>query len=369
MNSRERLLAAINKKKPDRLPCQVHGWMTYYLNTYLDKIDQWEAYHRFGFDYVIYNSVKHIFDEKSLANWKMEILESGCDSDGIKKARYAYRTPEGSLYLSQGTNPYTTFDTEHLIKDKKDFELFIKYWPIPIKIDYSCVECDKQRLGDKGIMRTYGINYFYGQISPWQSLCFLMGTENAIMTAMDDPKWVHYALEVMLQKALQVIKMSKGCPIDLIEIGGGAASNTVISPAMFDEFCLPYDKIQVDAIHQIGGKVVYHLCGGMMKMADSVIKTGADGLETMTPKSMGGDCNLAVASQKWGDKLFFVGGFDQNAGFENGTPEDARRLVRECFEATKEHGGYIISPSDHFFHGSPANIQAFVDEVKQCYYN
>ena len=368
MTSRERLLTVLSNETPDRLPCQVHSWMPYYLDTYLGGIDQWQAYEKFGFDFVIYNCVKHVFDERDLANWKTEVLDSFVDSGGVTKTRYEYKTPAGSLYLQQGANEYTVFDTESLIKNKEDFEIFVKYWPVPTGVDYSGIEKDKARLGDKGIMRTLGINYFYGQISPWQCLCVLMGTEPAIMAAMDDPKWVHYALEILLEKALVVIERSKGCPTDLIEIGGGAASNTVISPSMFEEFCLPYDKRQVQAIHDIGGKAVYHLCGGLMKMADMVIESGADVLETMTPESMGGDCDLALASEKWGDKIAFVGGFDQNAGFEHGTPEQARRQVRQCFEATKDHGGYIIAPSDHFFHGDPKNIEAFVDEVKNCKY-
>jgi len=36
MTGRERFLLAINNKKPDRLPCQVHNWMPYYLNRYLN---------------------------------------------------------------------------------------------------------------------------------------------------------------------------------------------------------------------------------------------------------------------------------------------------------------------------------------------
>jgi hypothetical protein len=342
--------------------------MPYYLDHYLGGMDQWQAYEKFGFDYVIYNTVKHFFDDRDLAFWKTDVQKTTCPEPGDQVIDQTITTPKGQLHTVQVQNQYTLFDTEHLIKTKQDFDLFNEYWPVPIEIDYASIEADKRRLGGKGIMRTYGINYFYGQISPWQSLCFLMGTEPAILAAMDEPEWVHYVLEVLLQKALKVIELSRSCPIDLIEIGGGAASNTVISPTMFEEFCLPYDKFQVDAIHEIGGKVVYHLCGGMMKMADLVIETGADGLETMTPKSMGGDCDLALASKKWGNKIFFVGGFDQNAGFENGTPDDTRRLVRECFEATKEQGGYIISPSDHFFHGNPENLEAFVDEAKLCKY-
>ena len=105
-----------------------------------------------------------------------------------------------------------------------------------------------------------------------------------------------------------------------------------------------------------------------MQMLDLVVQTGADGLETMTPPGMGGDCNLQEASRRVGDKLFFIGGFDQNAGFEHGTPQRARELVFECFEATKDHAGYICAPSDHFFHGSPENIKAFADACKECVY-
>jgi hypothetical protein len=105
-----------------------------------------------------------------------------------------------------------------------------------------------------------------------------------------------------------------------------------------------------------------------MPMLDLVVESGADGLETMTPAAMGGDCDLREASRRVGDKLFFIGGFDQNAGFERGTPETARKLVRACFEATLDHAGYILCPSDHFFRGDPACLAAFAEEARQCVY-
>lgn len=163
-------------------------------------------------------------------------------------------------------------------------------------------------------------------------------------------------------------KMWEGTPADMIEIGGGAGSSTVISPKMFREFCLPYDQRQMVLLHDLGLKVVYHLCGGIMPMLELVVETGADGLETMTPPAMGGNCDLREASRRVGDKLFFIGGFDQNAGFENGTPQRARQQVFECFEVTKDHAGYICCPSDHFFHGDPACLKAFADAARECVY-
>jgi hypothetical protein len=196
----------------------------------------------------------------------------------------------------------------------------------------------------------------------------MIGTQEAIMMAIDEPDFVLHALNRILAKTLQVTELWKGSPADMVETGGGAGSNTVISPSMFEKFCLPFDQAQHRAFRDLGIKTVYHLCGGIMHMLELVVRTEADGLETMTPSDMGGDCNLTESSRRVGDKLFFIGGFDQNAGFENGTPESARRMVFECFEATKDNAGYILAPSDHFFSGDPANLQAFADAARECVY-
>jgi uroporphyrinogen decarboxylase len=179
---------------------------------------------------------------------------------------------------------------------------------------------------------------------------------------------LHHILEAIVQKTLRVTEMWQGTPADMVEVGGGAGSSTVISPSFYRKFGLPYDQRQNALFHEVGLKVVNHFCGGLMPMLDLVVESGADGLETMTPPSMGGDCDLVEASRRVGDKLFFIGGYDQNAGFESGTQQDARRLVRECFEATRDHAGYILCPSDHFFLGSPENVRAFVEEAKECWY-
>ena len=42
--------------------------------------------------------------------------------------------------------------------------------------------------------------------------------------------------------------------------------------------------------------------------------------------------------------------------------------MRACFEAAGEGGGFILSPSDHFFDADPKLIQAYADEGRQCVY-
>jgi len=366
VTSRERLLTALERGKPDHLPAQVHCWMPYYLNHYLGGIDQFEAYRRFGLDSVIYCGPRLGYSDRDRANWQTETRDLGTDDCGNKHWIEIIKTPEGELTRRGAYNEITGWETEHLVKTEADMELYLKYFPVPETVDAKPVIEAKDRLGDDGIIR--GGIWCYGQVGAWQSFCCLVGTERAILYAIDKPDWVHYVEQAYVEKQFRVIEMMKGVPMDLIETGGGAGSNTVISPAMHREFCTPYDRQQHDALHAVGLKVVYHLCGGLMKQLDNVVANGADGLETMTPPSMGGDCDLAEAYRLVGDKLFLIGGFDQDQGFERGTPEKARELVFACHAACP-NGGYICSPSDHFFFGDPANVQAFADAAKECRYD
>lgn len=366
MNGRERLLTAINNKKPDRLPCQVHDWMRYFLDTYLGGMDAWQAYDYFDMDPVLYTKPDYIYNPSDLEYWDIQKVNGGIDSDGNHLWQKVITTPEGELVEKYTSNRYTSWITEFLIKTKRDFEIFNKYVPIPERVDWTPVRETKKRLGEKGIVRS---GFFdFGQGSPWQSFAgCLYPVEEAIFMTYDEPDWIHYVLDCLLEKKLKVIERAEKIELDLVETGGGAGSSTVISPGLHREFCLPYDKKQHAALHAAGTKIVYHLCGGLMPLLELVAENGTDGLETMTPFEMGGDCDLAEASRRVGNKLFFIGGFDQNAGFENGTPQVVRDMVYKLFRSCPE-GGYICSPSDHFFFGSVENIRIFVETVKECIY-
>ena len=62
------------------------------------------------------------------------------------------------------------------------------------------------------------------------------------------------------------------------------------------------------------------------------------------------------AAKRVGDKFAFIGGFNQNDGFERGNPEVIRQMVFDLHAACP-NGGYICSTSDHFFFGNTENIK------------
>jgi len=43
--------------------------------------------------------------------------------------------------------------------------------------------------------------------------------------------------------------------------------------------------------------------------------------------------------------------------------------VRKCFNDAGQGGGYILSPSDHFFDADIELLKAFADEARRCVYS
>ena len=64
-----------------------------------------------------------------------------------------------------------------------------------------------------------------------------------------------------------------------------------------------------------------------------------------------------------------IGGFDQLHFFTGCTPAQTRTEVRRCFAAAGAGGGFILSPSDHFFDAEPALLTAFAEEARLCRYH
>jgi len=103
-----------------------------------------------------------------------------------------------------------------------------------------------------------------------------MDTTELIMRCLDAPGWVHRFLAFLLDKKLKFVESIKGAKFDLVENGGGAASSTVISPAMHKEFCTPDHRRIHDALHSLGFLVTYHTCGGTRGIEELSIANGAD---------------------------------------------------------------------------------------------
>ncbi len=371
MTSKERMMRALNREKPDRLPVSVHQWQQYHLDTYLGAISDLEAFSRFGMDAQIqyfeemgqFWLVGADFEKASTPEWRDEAQLISSDPDH-RIIHHVVHTPEGILTYKTAGDRKTTWITEYLIKRDEDIELIRKYMPVP-KLNLEPVAEAYERVGDRGILR----GFVWGdQAGCWQHACCLMDVNDLEVRCLEEPDWVHSLLTILLEKKLSFVESMKGARFDLIETGGGAASSTVISPKLHREFCLPYDRKLHDALHHIGFRITYHTCGGTLDIEEYIVQNGCDVSETLAPPSIGGNQEPWEFRAKVGDRVALIGGIDQFNVLTNGTAEQIRNQVHHLFETVGRNGGYICSLADHFFETPPENIRVFAEAARECLY-
>jgi hypothetical protein len=385
MTSRERLLTALEGGIPDRLPVTTHHVMPYFLDKYMDGITNDEFFDILGMDAIRWTiavkpdpSRKEYFDPQGgdpgflqtrkifSDNWRIDTEE--LPDTEYNSRRETIVTPKGTLSAVIQGNSYTEWVAEHLIKEKSDIEIIGEYqtWPI---CDIEDITKNAEEIGERGIVRGFVIPFdIYGQPGCWQDFCCIRGTEKAIMDTYDDPEWVHEFLTLIRDRKLHYIKSMRGAPYDITELGGGDASTTVISPDIFNEFVAPYDADLIKAAHDVGIRIAYHTCGGMMPILEDIAAMDPDAMETFTPKEMGADVDLLEAKKRIGDKVCMIGGYDQAHYLKDCSPEVTRKKVRDCFESAGTGGGYILAPSDHFFDADVELVKAFASEARSCTY-
>jgi uroporphyrinogen decarboxylase len=386
MTSRERMLAAIARKKPDVLPVTTHHVMPYFLKKQQNGIAIPEFFRKFGFDAINWHTAqlpnaknneyidetqgtKSFLDSTRIISDQWQLTSEQIPDNTYNTVRYTITTPEKKLSMVLQSNAYTTWIIDFPIKEDNDIEILEKYLPMPLA-DLEGSKKAKEEIGDGGIVRSHipSTIDMFGQPGTWQDACCMVGTQDLILKTYDDPKWVHRLLSVILKRKQEYIKSLKGSAYDIVELGGGDGCTSVISPAIFDEFVAPYDKILIDEAHKAGQRITYHLCGCKMALLDSIAEMGMDALETLTPVAMGGDSNLKVIKEKLGKKMCLIGGFDQNNYFVGCSEQATRDAVRKCFDEAGGEGGYIISPSDHFFDAEDRLLFAFADEAHRLKY-
>lgn len=353
-------MLAISGEKPDRMPASIHQWQEYHLENFMGGMKDVEAFRKVGLDAQIQHDETRT---ASSAAWMDEVIVLSDEPDK-KIVTHTVHTPEGTLTFKTEGDRKTTWITEHLIKRDEDIHLIKKYMPVPC-LDLKPVAEKYDDVGESGILR----GFVWGdQGGCWQHAACLYDISDLIMATYDKPDWVHELLRILLDKKLRYIESMKGARFDLVETGGGSASSTVISPKIFQEFCLPYDREMHAALHDLGFKVTYHTCGGTLGIEELIVETGADVSETLAPPSVGGNQEPWEFKQKIENRIALIGGLDQYNVLTSGSKETIREKVFELFDKVGKDGGYICSASDHFFETPVDNLTAFAKAASECVY-
>ena len=178
----------------------------------------------------------------------------------------------------------------------------------------------------------------------------LRGVESMFLDLIDNPRLYVEPAEIIIENQIRFARAQVAAGADMVGIGDSVAS--LISPRMYEQFALPFEKRLIDAIHETGAAAKLHVCGDIRKSAALMARTGCDviDLDWMVPLD---ETRAAV-----GPHVTLAGNFDPSAVLLQGTAQEVADAARACIES----GGrrFILQPGCEVPPGTPeANLRAF----------
>jgi uroporphyrinogen decarboxylase len=392
MNSRERVLAAINHRLPDRVPIDLGGTRQSGIaaSTY-QAVKQ-----KLGID-----TPTRVFDVyQMIAEVERPIMERfGADVVGLNRTAVAFgirnedwktwQFPGGPLIeVPGGFNPIVADDGAISLNDEAGqliakmpagglyFDRMDQY-PGAAHVDVDTFEppllsqedCDHLHAQAEA----YHQNTDYAIVcamGPPYELFFGLGTggfETWMMTLAIEPDYVHALYEKLTEawlENLQRFTAAVGDRVHILQFNDdlGTQDAPFLSVKMFRELVMPYYKRGLDWVHaNTKMKVFMHNDGAIFDLIESLIEMGVDILNPVQTTAKGMDPVKLKA--EFGDRLVFWGGScDCQGTLAFGTPDEVAAEVEQSVRILGAGGGYVLAGVHNIQAGvPPENVIALFD--------
>ena len=414
MTSRERVVAALNHKEPDRVPVDLGGSFTTGIvvttyakvrralgvnstppkvNDLLQMLAEMEVpvMEKLGCD-VISLYPRGRFFGVAPENWKTWTTFDG--TDVLVPGGFKYRVDgDGSLLISPGGD-VNSRPSGRMPKDGYYFDIIIRQQPIdwdrldPAEFsEQFTVYTDEilthlQTTADSLYRNTdYAIlGSFGGGGLGDMPLVLASDIENPkgirnysdwLVAHITHPEYIKGVYQRQTEIALQNLELYRqavGDRIVAIFISGtdfGTQRGELISPDLYRELYFPFHKRLNDWVHQhTPWKTFYHCCGSIYHLIPHFIEAGVDILNPV--QCSAANMEPARLKREFGDKItFWGGGVDTQKTLPFGTPDEVRAQVADRIRTFAPGGGYVFNPIHNIQAKTPVdNILAMFDTAR-----
>lgn len=310
MTPRERVLAALEHKQPDRIPL-FEIWIDDDMVTDLGCKDLQSAHVNLGLDCVM---IPNINPPQSNA-WRDGVDEWG-------------RVWSGGMYKDG------VVDTE---------EDLLRYTP-PLEyvdefFDAWKIEEAKRLYPDHCLI--YGFH-----IAPFTATYLSMGFERFFIRLLEDPDFIQKLLEVRFEWCMAMFQKAISYGIDVAVLGDDVAhkGGPMVSPEMWREYFLPY---HCRLVEELDVPVIWHSDGDFTSLLPMAVEAGFAGVHGLEP-DVGIDLNKI--KQQFGQDLVLIGNVDVQV-LCNDDLEAVRKEVKRCMEQGVPGGGYMFASCNSIFKG------------------
>lgn len=403
MNSRERVIAALNFTEPDRAPIDLSGHRSSGVSAIAyaklrkysglkekpvrvyDPVQQLaivdeDVLDMFGVDTIELGRAFALNDD----DWHDWILPDGTpcqmpawvrpekEGDGwilrSKSGRIIARMPAGALYFEQAHYPFEAEADLDKISEAMDECMWTSVASPPGPLvegpgGNELLEAGAKQLQastDRAIIGLFGGNLLeMGQ--------FLYRNDNFFMLLAAEPKKAHAFLDRLVEMHLTNLENflnSVGKYIDVVLFGDdlGMQTGPQLSPHMYRTFFKPRHATMWQRAKQLADvKVMLHCCGGVRELLPDLIDAGLDAINPVQISCAGMDA--AGLKQDFGrDIVLWGGGCDTQEILPHGTPEQVKKHVREQINILNPGGGFVFQQVHNILaFVPPENIVAMLE--------
>lgn len=343
MNSKERVLTAINHEEPDRVPIDIMiapEVADILINTLcLDlESDPFALSKVLGND-ILYGFLGFCDGFSSIYKEERKIGENLYqDQFGIK-----WRSK------SQKYGRYCEF-AEHPLADIKKYDSY--KWPDPLVAENEGIEMYKKLIDECG--DEYAI---IGSVacSMLEASWYLRGLENLLMDFYLNKDFVEELFDKTMAYTLRLSKKLVEMGVDIIWWGDDIAveKGPLIDPKLYRELIKPRYAIMIQEVRKINKdiKIAFHTDGNIEWALDDLIEIGIEILNPLQP-----DVNdFSKIKKKYGDKLTFWGNVDTRHIMIDGSFVDVANEIKRIISILSPGGGHILC-SNHTVQASPRAV-------------
>ncbi len=221
------------------------------------------------------------------------------------------------------------------------------------------------RMGDRVLAVSELAGAVAGQVAvlgwvdmPFAEACSLCGVSEFMLLLVDDPAGAHRLLAHLTRLVIDFALAQVGAGADMIGAGDAAAS--LISPAMYREFALPYEREVCTAIHGAGSLAKLHICGNTTHLLADMATCGADlfNVDHLVPLEKARDVYAPHGK-------CFKGNLNPVAHMMQATPDECRARARACIAAA-QGTRYMLSAGCEVPAETPDEVfRAFCEAAKE----
>ena len=353
MNSRERVLAVVNRKIPDRVPKDLSWGLCPALEEEFRRRTGCDDYYEyFGLDIRMLDFAPTRLQRDFSQYFTGRDQERGFSVNewgvGIGRSR------DESLHFEHIISPLKNGMTE---KEAAEF-------PLPDFLEeyrHSHFESCVKEWHEKGLAVCGSLVQ-----TIFEKAWAIRGFEETLMDMIAEPEAISILFDRLTELRIEQMKLLVNAGIDILMLGDdvGMQTGMLMGADTWRELLKPR---MAKIIHEAKKlrpdlPIFYHSCGNPGQIIPDLIEIGVTVLNPIQPECF----DLQYVKDTYGDKLAFWGGVSAQKNLSFGTPEQVKAEVKRCIEILGKDGGYFIGPN-HVVEPEVSweNLMAFFEAVEE----